>query len=373
MSGRMRIRADHGVPAMAVEVVSPDFRVVRRVMLAPGRAEEVDVPSEASFLRAHLPSGEIVILQDVGNLDRLVTLEALTAASQSGERKARPPLAPPAIALSEGPLDEVELPLGVGGAHGRARLLDADGDALPGRRRQDVAEWILDGPSFQRQRFLSVVREGGERVELKVPGNATGLWLRTESRPRERTVHYRVRLQTAEPVADTILNYMARGEFAAAEAMQEWAEQSESFLASKMSDPYAASVGAYLLLNHRDFARLHNWPRNLADSFPFLPDGCVIWAWQLLLSRQGDRDEVERYLFEAARRGMPIYHMGTLLLLDGLNQLGENGREVGRAVKRRMGVVVRESPLTLCVVEAPDAEPAALPATFDVAFGGPED
>ena len=41
--------------------------------MAPGQSRTVEVPSEATFLRVHLPSGRTAILQDPGNLDRLVT------------------------------------------------------------------------------------------------------------------------------------------------------------------------------------------------------------------------------------------------------------------------------------------------------------
>src|SRR5436190_21697718 len=61
-----------------MEVVAPDLAMVGRVWLGPGQQRSVSVPSEASFLRIHLTSGEIVTLQDPGNLDRVISKAALT-------------------------------------------------------------------------------------------------------------------------------------------------------------------------------------------------------------------------------------------------------------------------------------------------------
>ncbi len=45
---------------------------------------------------------------------------------------------------------------------------------------------------------------------------------------------------------------------------------------SKVRDPYAATVGGYLLLRLERFDLTRSWAGNLANWFEFLPDGCVI-------------------------------------------------------------------------------------------------
>src|SRR5271167_2829198 len=77
MSGALTIRFASDMPAATVEVVSPDLEVIQRVMLDPGRSTSVQVPSEASFLRVHLPSGQVVTLKDPGNLTREVSLQSI--------------------------------------------------------------------------------------------------------------------------------------------------------------------------------------------------------------------------------------------------------------------------------------------------------
>src|SRR5688572_25106183 len=69
MSGRLNITFAPDMPGATVEVVAPDLTTIDRLWLTPGQQKAVDVPSEATFLRVHLSSGEIVTLDDPGNLN----------------------------------------------------------------------------------------------------------------------------------------------------------------------------------------------------------------------------------------------------------------------------------------------------------------
>ena len=78
MSDKLTIGFAADMPEALVEVVSPDLQTVDRFWLGPGgRSEPVDVPSEASFLRIHLPSGGVVNFRDPGNRNRQVRLADL--------------------------------------------------------------------------------------------------------------------------------------------------------------------------------------------------------------------------------------------------------------------------------------------------------
>ncbi len=94
MSDRLTIRFASDMPAATVEVVSPDLQVVDRVMLNAGRSREVDVPSEQSFLRVHLPSGQVVTLQDPGNLDRKISMAMIRGGSRATAHSRRVDRAP---------------------------------------------------------------------------------------------------------------------------------------------------------------------------------------------------------------------------------------------------------------------------------------
>jgi hypothetical protein len=56
----------------------------------------------------------------------------------------------------------------------------------------------------------------------------------------------------------------------------------EWLLAYKKISPLAANVGGLILLRARRWDKLHNWLRNVANWFPYLPDGAVLWVEQLL-------------------------------------------------------------------------------------------
>ena len=63
----------------------------------------------------------------------------------------------------------------------------------------------------------------------------------------------------------------------------------EISLARKAQSPVAAALAATVLIRCGALHHLHDWPRNLADWFPWLADGPVLWAETLLRL-----DELER-------------------------------------------------------------------------------
>ena len=115
-------------------------------------------------------------------------------------------------------------------------------------------------------------------------------------------------------------------------------------LEDKSIDPWAAAVGAYLLLRLRRFDLLHTWARNLADRFSFA-DGCIIWASQAIIERK-DGSEASKYLLEAVKRGLPVYTEGLKLLSQGLRLIGEPGQEALKEISRSTGRVLWTSPFT---------------------------
>ncbi len=368
MSGDLRIRFAHDVPAMAVDVIAPDLRLVQRVMVQPGAEEIVQVPSEGSFLRAHLPSGEAITVGGRGTLERFITREMIVAAR--GERE-RQPHWTEGITRGTGKkslrLGASRSPVGV------AQVIAADGEPLTGNFTPNgAAAWAIQGPPFDRPFELRIVRKPSATVFMRIPGNVKGLVARAEKAPNESSARWRciIRLETEQPIADTLMNYLARGEIGAAGAMRGWAQQGEEMLRTKMQDPYAAAVGAYLLLRIQEFDLLHDWPRNLAKWFEFLPDGCVIWAWQLIATDPTKESEIGQYLLQAASRGVPVFAEGLRLLLDGLKLLGSDGRSALDDLRARVGTVVRESPLSMWIHSESRVENEnQVPLAFDVRFG----
>ena len=154
-----------------------------------------------------------------------------------------------------------------------------------------------------------------------------------------------VRVKTSSAHADALAGYLHRGDLYSASSMTDWAEKAEDLLQQKMADPFAAVVGAYLLLRMRNIELLHDWTRNLMDWFPTIPDAVVIRAWHLIY-RRGDEAEI-RKLFERALDGpLPIFTEGLRLLSDGVRLLGDDAEKAVERLNHHVRRSLSRSPFT---------------------------
>jgi len=130
-----------------------------------------------------------------------------------------------------------------------------------------------------------------------------------------------------DAIMGPLLGYLKSGDLSAVQAMRDTLlRNAEDVLYYKRYNPYAAVAGALVLLKTRAYERLHDWPRNLAEWFPWLPDGAVIDAWCRLHGvyehqrRQPDVEQARHDFVESARRGVPIYTDCLRLSIEGLKQ-----------------------------------------------------
>jgi hypothetical protein len=149
-----------------------------------------------------------------------------------------------------------------------------------------------------------------------------------------------ISLMSENSIAESLLNLMSNGSMIQAESFFDGAAAAEMLLLEKRRDVPAAAIGGYFLLKIRDYARMHNWANNLANWFKWMPDGCIIHAWQMIndgVNEPGDEERVRERLLEAQQRGIPLYTEGVRLLFDGLKQLDTiargGDREVADALK----------------------------------------
>lgn len=373
MTGVLKINFASDMPTIVVDVVAPDLSVVKRMMMSANETETVNVPSEFSFLRIHLPSGRTVTLSDPGNLDRTVALEALRSPSKREPERSDPDSAlnlfsgrtesgtseltsrrarneqyialrysPPAIEYT----DE----LIAFGRFGAAYLQDSLGNKVVGNGTSSSREgfWDLNVDPVSAPYEFGIHVNDGRKMTMRVPANAQRVWVRVDQLSGDQVLLYSVRLESTQPAADTVLTYLRRGDFTAAAAMEKWVDESEDLLRRKMSDPYAAVVAAYLLLRLGRTDVMRDWTRNLAQAFPFLPDGCVLWASQMMKDTDMDGD-IREQLLEAMARGLPVYSEGLRLLIDALRLLGRDGQAEHRKLRSMFGEVIWTSPLTAYV------------------------
>ena len=101
--------------------------------------------------------------------------------------------------------------------------------------------------------------------------------------------------------------------FSRADIRQALAESEERFLEytirSKFEAPLAAIVAGLMLVRAERWNSLHDWFKNVAKCFEYLPDGPVLWNEQLLRKPEvgvGDCYNPVRQLFSLGERGLPV-------------------------------------------------------------------
>jgi hypothetical protein len=138
-----------------------------------------------------------------------------------------------------------------------------------------------------------------------------------------------------QPAAETLLAYLNQGSLRSAKRIAEQViEQAMELLQGKQRDPFSACIAGYFLLQAGQLGNL-DWMKNLAEWFPSIPDGAVIYGSALL--RAGDRVLARSYLLETVKHGLPIYTVGLRLLFDNLRVLAQENdddEELGKAIQR---------------------------------------
>lgn len=354
MSGTLKIRFGPDMPAASVEVVAPDLGSVGQLWLGAGQDKEIQVPSEGSFLRVHLPSGEIVTLEDPGNLDRLITLsDIMKRVRRSARTESTPVRRRSSDELRQLALDVVSTrsapivkALEVTALQGDVQVClgTRGGNLQPGGIREPGVS-VVYTPPRTLQPYELTLQVPGRRVLVHLPGTLEEVVVRAdEAEGHGRVVT--VRATTTNDLADALGAYLQRGDLHAAAAMIDWAEHAEDLLEAKMSDPFAATIGAYLLLRLQRFDLLHDWTRNLADRFPEIVDGGVIRAWHLIHAK-GDATEIQTLLKRAFDSALPVFTEGLRLLNEGAQLLGDS--QATAKLNQKSGIVLWNSPFTTTI------------------------
>ncbi len=366
MAGTMSIRLSDGLPAMVVEVLSPDHETVKQLMLGPSSVAKVEVPSEASFIRLRLPSGRNVTLRHSGDLNYVVTREDI-----EGARSRPTTVRPPEMSSTVRQVREAQYRSSVGRASMKSGgpPLTGGGPAPAGPPQSEAytgqllpsgvkIEWSQGAlgevsdfgrqvtfsptPSY-RPSELRLHTTVGSSVVVRLPGNVDDALLTVNQLKSGK--HVSLRVSTSSELADVVGGYLSRGDYYSAEAMTEWAESAERMLMAKMADPWAATVGAYLLFRLGRFDLMHDWARNLANGFTEIPDGCILWAMQSIQERK-DGAAATEYLLKAVQRGLPVYTHGLKLLTQGLRLIGPEGEKALTELSKKTGRVLWTSPFT---------------------------
>jgi hypothetical protein len=152
----------------------------------------------------------------------------------------------------------------------------------------------------------------------------------------ERAPRYHVAANTGNAAAHMLLGYLSAGAYGPARRVgANIVDTAERMLQEKRDDPVSAAIAGYYLLVAGELNRLHDWTRNLADWFPWLPDGAVIHAWHLIRDTKPDLRGARQRLLQAEARGLPVVTFGLRLLFDGLDFFARRAPRDGVVVAAR--------------------------------------
>jgi elongation factor Tu len=217
------------------------------------------------------------------------------------------------------------------------------------------------------------VKTSGLSVFTAIPVTNRASVLISPAGPDQDVRSVQVRVNSGRPSTEAMLGFLTSGDFQSARDIGEtFLDEAEDMLREKLQDPFSAAVAGYFLLQAGKYERLHDWTRNLADWFLWLPDGPIIRACHLMTAGEPDRGEIRELLLESVRRGVPHYSIGLDLLHRRLGLLFQGAPEdveLGKALSV-VGSYIDAADLTSGVVTFTGADPATPQPRTRVEHGG---
>ncbi len=343
-----------GEPIVA-EILDHDLDLVKRVSLQTGVAQDVEVPGNETYIvRLRVPDGQDIIAKATSAAEEgrfaaakflrkvaaLIEPQAVTGmeqqASGGGLRGAVKSVLEKIAGSAEEGTVTIEAPSSVS-QHPpdettiRGSDLFDDASAVVWAREGDawrhLEPYVLEplgngrfGASLPNGRMYAV-QVGGPNLPWRIvllPPTKLEIDVVLKPSHSQLDVGVGVKVHLKDPRAEATLRYNEAGAWQSARTLAE-TSVAEELLRAKEVDVTGAVVGAYTLLRTGEYAHLHDWPNNLANMYPWLPDPAVIHAWQLLEEPGAPQFEVAQdRLLQAERAGLPIFSEGLRRLYDGL-------------------------------------------------------
>jgi len=204
---------------------------------------------------------------------------------------------------------------------------------LPNRDSDDEYFYFGPGTDLDRHYLVQSSAQGATLICLPTPwmthNGQTEVELLVKKNPVDEQLDYSITV--ADPLFNTVLGYINSGAIHQAAKLVNF-QQAERMLFEKMSSPFAASVGGYLLvlgLNRSTYLSKandwKNWVENLDHWFEWMPDGAILHAALYFILGDGDRDDAYDALLRAYSRGLPFFTFGLKLMIDGMRYFANEG------------------------------------------------
>lgn len=348
---------------LPVEVYDTELRLVDRVL----SSDSVFIGRGTYFVEVQLPDGS----------------QVHRAVKVGGEEEVEVRVRPEAEAIQPGPR-RVQQRWQFSHPYRMSKQWSTEFAWLHSFRGQIIGDWE------EIDRELVVVRPGGE---VRPAAGATAIALRSVGRgltmvpvlpgysellryqlDRDGEDNIVLRARLADGGADALLGFLGRDRLEDAGLMA--AAVAEGLLYEKVADPLAAAAGALALLRMNELDRLHDWTANLANWFPWLPDGAIIRAEHL--AREGGHEEAVELLRRLPLGGLPVLSLSLAFAVDRLRTYSarwSGDRRLRRALVELTSYALATdftAPVTTFTGAAPDSPEPSRPFNRPIRFDRPE-
>jgi hypothetical protein len=297
--------------------------------------EEIEVPAGQYVVSSTLPSGERALT--VTTVSSGAQEEVALPVTARIDAYAATPVVPPSTFEQLGSSPEAALDAGgppepldfflryLGVRRDGIDLLGAECDIVGLVNGGADIELLVRPPAYEGVVFTQLAAPGVVPLNIALPANGMtsvqSCRLTVTTRPLSAVVSL-----ADNPLVDAVARYIHSGNLQEAANV---APRAEQLLRRKLADPISAALGGYALLRLQEFMRLHDWPANLSDWFPWLPDGPIIAGEAAALA--AEYPAAVGYFCEAARRGLPLFADGFSMLVSRLREYAQVDRPPGVA------------------------------------------
>lgn len=315
--------------AVPLEIRRADSTLVKRML----STESTNLDAGSYFVEARLPAGQVLSKTlTIGPDAETVELDPDPADASPSEdvetfhfmRQASSPWMQRTDeeAAAEGILSRARRFVGFGRQPRREELRVFRGDPLSGYLEVAASADLLfrTGLIGQTVQYRIDPTPAMETLQLTIPG-ARPLNARIPVSPEEGATvvvdleTHQLSFQLAHVQANALLHFLQSGDLQGVSATLDSPRlQATELLRGKVRHPIAATVGAYALLRMGEAEARGSWIENLAELFPWLPDGAVILGE--LRARMGEHELAQEALAMGLHRGLPIFTQGLDYLLD---------------------------------------------------------
>lgn len=162
----------------------------------------------------------------------------------------------------------------------------------------------------------------GSRAILCPPNATIGVEIKASGANSGEKLKFDVLIYTDNSQAEGLMGLINSGSMLEAKSFVN-ANLAERLLYEKVNDPVGAAVGGYFLLKIKDLDRMHHWAANLANWFSWMPDGQIIYAWQMMSQPNANTnfETIRDYVLSSYNSGIPLYTEGLRLQFEALIQL----------------------------------------------------